>query len=97
MISLEDVTRDVVLPAVLAVFDPGEVDTIEVGRSDDMGGSIRLALTAQGETFVDLVVQGDVAEQSAAEWCERLRSHLVDFVAESRFGWGQDRDDRPVP
>jgi len=26
------------------------------------------------------------------EWRERLRSNLVDFVAESRFGWGQNRD-----
>jgi hypothetical protein len=31
---------------------------------------------------------------SPEDWCERLRSNLVDFVAESRFGWGQNREVR---
>jgi hypothetical protein len=31
---------------------------------------------------------------SAEQWSENLRSLLVDFVAESRFGWGENRDVR---
>jgi len=92
--SLLDATSEVVVPAVRAVFDPGEVSAIEVGHSEELDGSIRLCLTARNETFVDHVVQSHVDHMSAEDWCERLRSNLVDFVAESRFGWGQDRDVR---
>jgi hypothetical protein len=48
-------------------------------------------LTAEGEDFFDLVVQGNVDEQSAEAWGDRLRSDMADFVAESRLGWGQNR------
>jgi hypothetical protein len=67
---------------------------LEVRHSDELEGSLCLSLTAVGETFFDYVVQGHVDDLSAEEWCERLRSNLVDFVAESRFGWGQNRDVR---
>jgi hypothetical protein len=92
--SLVDATSQVVLPAVSAVFDVGEIDAFEISRSDELGGSIRLSLTAMGETFVDDVVQGHVEDMGPDDWRERLRSNLVDFVAESRFGWGQDREVR---
>jgi hypothetical protein len=45
-----------------------------------------------GETFQDHVVQSARPGVGVDEWRERLRSNLVDFVAESRFGWGQNRD-----
>jgi hypothetical protein len=54
----------------------------------------RLSLTVQGETFEYLVVQGDVPNMTAEYWRENLRSLLVDFVSESRFGWGQNREAR---
>jgi hypothetical protein len=44
-------------------------------------------LTAEGEDFFDLVVQGNVDEQSAEARGDRLRSDMADFVAESRLGW----------
>jgi len=94
MMSLVDATSQVVLPAVRAVFDEGEIDGFEISHSDELDGSVRLSLTAKGETFLDYVVQGHVDDMSAEDWCERLRSNLVDFVAESRFGWGQNRDIR---
>jgi hypothetical protein len=56
------------------------------------GGSITVSLTAAGEDFHDLVVQGNVEGYEAADWRERLRSDMADWVAESRFGWGQNRD-----
>jgi hypothetical protein len=46
----------------------------------------------EGETYADAVVQAGVPGQGVEDWRERLRANLVDFVAESRFGWGQNRD-----
>jgi hypothetical protein len=90
--DLLDAASSVVLPAVRAVFRDGEVSTIRLDIDDLGGGSVSLSLTAKGETFRDLVVQANVDEDSPEAWRERLRSNLVDFVAESRFGWGQNRD-----
>ena len=90
MISLINVASEIVLPALRAVFREGEVSAIHVDEA--LGGSVSLWLEAQGETFNDLVVQGDVEGLSGEDWRERLRSNLVDFVAESRFGWGENRD-----
>ena len=94
MMSLVDATSEVVLPAVRAVLEDGEIDSLEISRSDELEGSVRLSLTAKGEAFLDYVVQGHVDDMGAEDWCERLRSNLVDFVAESRFGWGQNREVR---
>ncbi len=94
MMSLVDATSEVVLPAVRAVFEEGEISALEISHSDELEGSFRLWLTARGEKFMDYVVQGHIDDMSAEDWRERLRSNLVDFVAESRFGWGQNRDVR---
>ena len=90
MVDLVETLRAVVLPAIEAVFRGGELDSVDV-RVD--GDSVHLALTAQGETYFDEIVQAGVSGQSMPDWRERFRSNLVDFVAESRFGWGQNRDD----
>ena len=58
MLSLIDTTSAVVLPAIRAVFEEGEVSAFEVSHSDELEGSVRLSLTASGETFLDYVVQG---------------------------------------
>ena len=92
--ELADVASDVVTPALRAVFEAGEVSAIDLRATDELQGSVALSLTVQGETFEYLVVQGTVPGMSAEQWSENLRSLLVDFVAESRFGWGQNRDDR---
>jgi hypothetical protein len=90
--SLVDALADVVVPAVRAVFEGDEVTAISVAFDPALlGGSITLSLTAVGEDCTDLVVQGDVGGFTVDDWRERLRSNLADFVAESRFGWGQDR------
>jgi hypothetical protein len=72
-------------------FEEGAIDAFDFSHSDELEGSVRLSLTAKGETFLDYVVQGHVEDMSPEDWCERHRSNLVDFVAESRFGWGQNR------
>lgn len=94
MMDLVDVVSEIVVPAMRAVFDDGELEAFSVSRSDELDGSVALSITAQGETFGYLVVQGTVPDRTAEEWRENLRSLLVDFVAESRFGWGQNRDTR---
>jgi hypothetical protein len=88
MTDLVAAVRTVVLPAVEAVFREGEVGAIDLRSS---GGSLHISITVGDETFHDQVIQADVHGQSSADWRERLRSNLVDFVAESRFGWGQNR------
>jgi len=90
--NLVEAASAVVLPALAAVFRDGEISAFALSFSDELDGSVALTLTAKGETFTDLVVQGHVDDTSPEEWRERLRSNLVDFVAESRFGWGENRD-----
>jgi hypothetical protein len=92
--ELADVASAVVAPALRAVFKPGEVSSFALRVTDELEGSVALSLTAHGETFDYLVVQSTVLDMSAEQWSERLRSLLVDFVAESSFGWGENRDVR---
>lgn len=92
--ELLEVGIAVVLPAMRSVFDDGEVSSFQLSLADELSGSVALCLTAKGETFHDLVVQGHVHGMTDEDWRERLRSNLVDFVAESRFGWGENRNVR---
>lgn len=92
--QLVDVVTEIVVPALRAVFVVGEVEAFSVSHSDELDGSVALSITAQHETFEYIVVQGTVSHMTAEDWRENLRSLLVDVVAESRFGWGQNRDAR---
>jgi len=59
VISLSDTISDIVMPAVRAVFKDAEVSAISVRFDPDLhGGSMVLTLTAVGESFSDVVVQG---------------------------------------
>ena len=93
MMERWDVASGVVVPAMRAVFNVGEVTAFELSVADD-NGSVALSLTAGGDKFEYFVIQGHVPGMGAKEWSENLRSLLVDFVAESRVGWGEDRDVR---
>jgi hypothetical protein len=90
--ELVDVASQIVAPAVRAVFKAGEISALKLRATDELEGSVALSLTVQDETFDYLVIQGTVSSMGAEEWSENLRSLLVDFVAESRFGWGENRD-----
>lgn len=89
MIDIATVARQVALPAVEAVFREGEITTLGI-RADR--GSVQFMLTVEDDTFIDEIVQAASPENSLDSWQERLRSNLVDFVAESKFGWGQNRE-----
>jgi hypothetical protein len=92
--ELTDVASEVVLPALRAVFRHGEVGAFQLSHEDGSDGNVWLSVTARGETFTDRVVQAGVDDMSSADWRDRLRSNLVDFVAESTFAWGENRDER---
>lgn len=92
VMELADVASAVVAPAIRAVFKEGEVSDFALSVTSELEGSVALSLTACGETFEYLVIQGTVPDMSAESWSENLRSLLADFVAESRFGWGENRD-----
>jgi hypothetical protein len=92
VVSLADAVNEIVVPAVREVFEEGEVSAIAVWSDPDLlGGSITMSLTAVGEHFHDIVIQGDAEGYTVADSRERLRSDMADWVAESRFGWGQNR------
>ncbi|NYG55721.1 hypothetical protein [Nocardioides perillae] len=92
MPSLLDILRDVVDPAVRAVLTDDEVTAVGVRYAAE--GTVQLDVDALGDHFTDWVFQPG-AEVPEGGWAERLRSNLVDFVAESPGGWGQDRGGGP--
>ena len=53
-------------------------------------GGLWLHLVVSGEQF-DLMVTQDGVEESSEELTERLQSELQDWIAESRFAWGEHR------
>lgn len=78
-----------------ALFRPGElekwwIDDRGPGIWPEPAGSCWLHALVGGERFDHFLVQPGVKE-SAAERAERLSSDLEDWIAESRFGWGQQR------
>lgn len=92
MPKVDEVLNDLVEPAIRAVLAPHEVSDVRLFEAAPGGYTLRLDCV--GEIYEDWVVQPGVSS-SLDEWRERLRSNLVDFVAESRFGWGQDREHGP--
>lgn len=90
--DLASVLERIVLPAVRAVLRPDEPRRLDVRRTGS--GDVELELAVGDEVFRYPVVQADV-RMSEAEWRDHLASLLVDWVAESRFGWGQDRSSGP--
>lgn len=92
--DLPSVLSDIVLPAIRGVLKPDETEDLRLSVGNDPASGVWIAelqLSVRSEEFFDRVFDSAVADMSPAEWSERLASNLEDFVAESRFGWGQDR------
>ena len=87
----------IVAPALEAVLEAEEVDAASVVRrtpsADRRHWYAEVELSLVGERFVDRVYESTL-EVSVVDWRNRFASNLQDFVAESRFGWGQRR---PLP
>lgn len=89
--SSADVLREVVCPALEAVFQPAEVDEVHLERTELDGGlEFELRIIARGERFATVAFSTFVQYPEVGP-SSVLRDQLVDFVAESRFGWGQNR------
>lgn len=102
--TLERALSDIVLPATSQVLKRdelrhlalgwGETDVLSPagGQSTSTAACLRLTLDVMGETFVDVIYDAASAPNlDLADLQQRLVSNLVDFVAESEFGWGEDR------
>lgn len=86
--SLIAVLRDVVVPAIDAVIYE---DVEQLSLVQDVDGNIELLFRIGEDVFTDRIVQ-TATPLEPAEWQQRLLSNLEDFVAESSFAWGQNRD-----
>lgn len=58
-------------------------------RYDHPPADLQLQIEVAGEEFI---FSGLGVHESISDTRDRLISDLADFVAESRFGWGQKRD-----
>ncbi len=86
--DLATVVAEVVLPVLRRLARPGEVDDLSIGWNAD---GLGLRITMRGELFGEYLWADDLP-WSPVEARERLASNLQDFIAESRFGWGELRE-----
>ncbi|RZS79978.1 hypothetical protein EV189_3457 [Motilibacter rhizosphaerae] len=87
--------RVVVDPVVASLLTPEEVEAVAVrdgvhGHPDD----VWVCVTACGEQYVAMLLSGEWAQTgpSDEEVAAGFADQLQDWVAESRFGWGQLRE-----
>lgn len=84
----------VVEPVVASLLTVAECEGISVHEGvDGDAGDVWVCVRACGEEFRDMLVMGPwlAASPTDADVAERLADHLEDWIAESRFGWGQLR------
>lgn len=99
-VDVGELLRSVIVPVISQLTRPGEVDRVTLTWADQHGPDQLMRHPDKG-LFVELVIAGETAilpiwvpgepELSHSELRARLASDLQDFVAESRFGWGQLR------
>lgn len=88
------VLRDIVMPVLLDVLEQDELTSFHLQVSGDRSGirSADLALSVGTDTFRLTVYDSlTMPTWSVSDMQQFLRDALVDFVAESAFGWGQNR------
>lgn len=79
---------DVVMPVLSGMTHGDEVDSVSVGWAD---GQLWLEAVLRGETFREPLWVPSDPPWSVGTARERLISDLQDFIAESKFGWGELR------
>lgn len=88
------VLERIVLPVVRALVRDGEsVDEVSLRPEQQAHGHVDLLLTIaiEREPFRWVVILDASSSESEEHARSRLASDLQDFIAESRFGWGQLR------
>ena len=103
---LRALRRTVVEPVVTSLLTDDELEHLAVHRGvDGEPDDVWVVLTAAGEVFEDLLFSpswrlgqpdGGHALLTPQQCAERLADNLEDWIAESRFGWGQQRTARYV-
>ena len=82
-----DLLDDVVSPVLRALLRDGELEALSVEHT---GGEVQLELTLRGEIFRTTLWSASI-DEPPADTRDRLASDLQDFIAESRFAWGDQR------
>jgi hypothetical protein len=91
---------DAVGPALAAVFKPGEVQSVHLDWEDpvtlpdgtqSMPTELNVHLVCKGESHTSNLWTGGMWDYDGDQIREHLVMQFSDFVAESQFGWGQQR------
>jgi len=86
----------VVVPVAAVLLTADELERVTVHRGiDGDEGEVWVRVVAAGEVFEDRLAS-PLWPLTTAECAVRLAGHLQDWIAESRFGWGQLRPVTPV-
>ena len=103
---LRTLRRTVVEPVVRSLLTEGELEQITVSwAANGDPGDVWVHVVAAGEVFGCWMFSrswpghgpdGDHTTTTPQECAERLADQLEDWIAESRFGWGQQRTARYV-
>lgn len=78
----------VISPVLGKMLVADELDSLAIYSADD---EIRLELVLAGESVIFHIWSRGWVSQSSVQVRRRLASELQDFIAESKFGWGQVR------
>jgi hypothetical protein len=100
--SMPWVLSEIVSPALLKIMPDDPISLVRLARhpspfvgpyADENAAplAVQIEVEVAGEVFVDIAYD-PATMPSGADARNRLASNLADFVAESRFGWGQKRD-----
>lgn len=71
------------------MLEPTELESVGIGFDAD--ARVLLELVVAGETSQHFLWGPDWEPETPADTRKRLASELQDFIAESLFGWGQER------
>jgi hypothetical protein len=82
-------------PVLVGLLAPDEIEQVSVGRHQDPGDGgalqVLLSVTVQGEESRHYLWREGQVEESSEELRKRLAGEVQDFIAESRFAWGERR------
>src|SRR4051794_5276408 len=91
---------EVVGPALRSVFKAGEVESVEVGWEETVAlpdgtpsapTALNVHLVCKGERHTSSLWTIGMQAYDREQLTEQLVTEFSDFVAESEFGWGEQR------
>jgi hypothetical protein len=94
-VDVHELLRDVVTPVLDQVLQPGELDAVRfdppVTGAWPPSVPVLLQVTAVSETCHSWAWTPGQVEETPTELGARLAGELQDVIAESRFGWAEQR------